>query len=297
MPAPAPNTMMHLARRDDLKGALRLGIHALLLLAGGLAVAYAEGWWLVPAVIGFGLVQSALFAPFHETSHYTAFASRRVNAVVGWLVALPSTHNWPVYQAYHRAHHLHTQDPERDPELGVPDPGTLPQYLLRIAGWTYWRGRLGWYRDALRGDLSAYKYVPDGQQYRMIRALRVQLAVTLALGAAVVLAFGWWALLLYWVLPQLVGQVWLRMYLLTEHTGLPQSRDGLANTRTTLTTWLMRLLMWNMPYHAEHHLYPFIPFHQLPAAHGVLRGQLEAVQPGYARWQWGFLRFVMRKMA
>ena len=42
--------------------------------------------------------------------------------------------------------------------------------------------------------------------------------------------------------------------------------NGLTNTRTTLTNGLMRLLMWNMPFHTEHHLYPSIPFHRLPDA-------------------------------
>jgi fatty acid desaturase len=39
--------------------------------------------------------------------------------------------------------------------------------------------------------------------------------------------------------------------------------------------------MWNMPYHAEHHLYPSIPFHHLPALHLKLRRQLKHVAPGY----------------
>ena len=29
-----------------------------------------------------------------------------------------------------------------------------------------------------------------------------------------------------------------------------------------MTNPAVRLLMWNMPFHAEHHLYPFIPFHR-----------------------------------
>ena len=39
---------------------------------------------------------------------------------------------------------------------------------------------------------------------------------------------------------------------------------------TTLTSGLVRLLMWNMPYHAEHHLYPSIPFHRLADAHALI---------------------------
>ncbi len=291
MSAPPPQSMMHLAGRSDRLGWLRLGLHACLLLLGGLLVAMAEGWWLAPAVTLFGIVQAALFAPFHETSHYTAFASRRLNAILGWAVALPGLHSWPMYQHFHRAHHLHTHDPDRDPELvDVPDPRTPWQYLRRISGWNYWRARLQWFRDGLRGDLSAYWYVPEGLRPRMVQALRLQLALTVALAAAVVALAGFRALLLFWVVPQLVGQVFLRMYLLTEHTGLPHVRDGLANTRTTLTLRALRLLMWNMPFHAEHHLYPFIPFHRLPAAHALLRDRLQALQPGYARWQWDYVR-------
>ena len=296
-PAPAPQAMMHLATRHNLKGALRLGIHLGLILAAGLAVAWAPGWWLAPAELALGMLLAALFAPFHETSHYTAFASRRANAVVGWLVALPGLHSWPMYQAFHRQHHLHTHDPDRDPELLAPEPSGPFSYLIRVSGFTYWRTRLGWMWDGLRGNVSAHRFIPDGQQPRMIRLLRLQLALTLALIAGITLAFGWRALVLFWLLPAVLGQIPLRMYLLTEHTGLPHSRDGLENTRTTLTTALLRLVMWNMPYHAEHHLYPVIPFHALPAAHQLLRHQLQAVQPGYARWQWGYLKRLARTPA
>jgi fatty acid desaturase len=39
--------------------------------------------------------------------------------------------------------------------------------------------------------------------------------------------------------------------------------------------------MWNMPYHAEHHLYPSTPFHLLPALHRELRDHLRRLAPGY----------------
>ncbi|MGB3769289.1 MAG: fatty acid desaturase, partial [Phormidesmis sp.] len=39
--------------------------------------------------------------------------------------------------------------------------------------------------------------------------------------------------------------------------------------------------MWNMPYHAEHHLYPSIPFHALPAAHQQLKEKFAHVDSGY----------------
>ena len=61
MQAPAPSTMMHLAGRSDRRGLAQLGIHVALLLGSGALVAWAEGVWLVPAVVLLGLVQAALF--------------------------------------------------------------------------------------------------------------------------------------------------------------------------------------------------------------------------------------------
>jgi fatty acid desaturase len=47
---------------------------------------------------------------------------------------------------------------------------------------------------------------------------------------------------------------------------------------------------WNIPYHAEHHLYPSIPFHRLTDAHAASRARPDFVQRGYVRWHLGLLR-------
>jgi fatty acid desaturase len=92
-----------------------------------------------------------------------------------------------------------------------------------------------------------------------------------------------------------MGQPLLRAYLLVEHTGCTHDRNGLTNTRTTLTAWPVRLLMWNMPFHAEHHMYPSIPFHRLPAAHAAIGARLGVLQQGYARWNLDFVRGLTRR--
>ena len=73
----------------------------------------------------------------------------------------------------------------------------------------------------------------------------------------------------------------LRFVLMAEHQGTAFGADGLTNTRTTLTLAPLRRLMWNMPFHAEHHLYPSLPFHALAAAHGRLASRLAHCAPGY----------------
>ena len=117
------------------------------------------------------------------------------------------------------------------------------------------------------------------------------MCVALAGGSVVsALLFGWATPFEFWILPQLLCQPFLRAYVLAEHTGCTHDRNGLTNTRTTLTNAAVRLLMWNMPYHAEHHLYPSIPFHRLPDAHATLRDRLGFLQCGYVRWNFGMVK-------
>ena len=290
MLAPSAAEMKGFAARSDAAGWRQVALHVALLLATGTLVALAPGWWVLPAMLLLGIVQAALFAPFHETSHYTAFANRRVNAVVGWLSGAPALYNWHFYQLYHTAHHRFTQDPERDPELLTPPPTTLDGYLLRVLSVPYWRFRMIILWDGLRGDLSAYPYIGEAGAPRVIRSIRAEVAVLLGGALLSALVFGWATPLLFWILPQLLAQPLLRLYLLAEHTGCTTDRNGLTNTRTVLTLPLLRVLMWNMPYHAEHHLYPFIPFHRLADAHAVLRDKLGHLQPGYARWHAEFVK-------
>ena len=77
------------------------------------------------------------------------------------------------------------------------------------------------------------------------------------------------ALLLWvWIVPLIVGQLFLRPYLYAEHTGCERTRSAFQNTRTTYTGMVTRWFAWNMPYHVEHHAYPSIPFHALPKLNG-----------------------------
>ena len=141
-----------------------------------------------------------------------------------------------------------------------------------------------------RGDLSAFPYLPQARHRAVIRSVRLMSLVAIAGAGGSAWLWGPWTPLLFWVGPQLLGQPFLRLYLLAEHTGCTHDRNGLTNTRTVLTTAPVRLLMWNMPFHAEHHLYPSIPFHRLEAAHRAVQDRLGVVQPGYVRWHAGFIR-------
>ena len=281
-----------LQTRSDVAGATRLAIHVALLLTTGYLVHVSTGWTTLPAMFLLGLVQVALFAPAHECMHQTAFASKRANAIMGWLAACPSLLNLHFYTAFHWSHHRNTQIPGEDPELMVQGATTFKTYLLRVSGISFWRLRLQVVFDAWRNDLSGYPYIPKFAAPSIVRSVRVMSGFMAGTAILSAVLFGWKTPFLYWIIPQLIGQPPLRAYLLAEHTGCTEDRNGLTNTRTTLTNPLIKLLMWNMPFHAEHHLYPTIPFHRLPDAHKSIGGKLGCVQKGYVRWNADLVRML-----
>lgn len=288
-----PVQVRALSTRSDAAGAARLALHGAFFVGAGFWVATAGPVMIWPAMFVLGLVQVALFAPAHECMHRTAFRSDRANTIVGWLAAAPSLLNLDFYRSFHLAHHRHTQIPGRDPELAAIAPNTLSRYVLRVSGLAFWQLRLRVVWDAWRGDFSAYPYVSEQAAPRVIFSVRAMSASLFGGSIVAALLFGWQTPILFWIIPQLIGQPPLRAYLLAEHSGCTEDRNGLTNTRTTHTNILIRLLMWNMPYHAEHHLYPSIPFHRLAAAHTVIGQRLGFVQHGYMRWNIGWVRALL----
>lgn len=273
-------------QRSDARGLSYLLPHLALLAATGTAVwlaAAAEGalWWLLwPAMLLHGIVLTFLFAPLHETVHRTAFRSRWLNTGVAWvagaLLLLPPNY----FRAFHFTHHAHTQDPARDPEIAkAPKPGTRGAYFRHVSGLPYWihQAKILFLHAAGR---VPEPFVNERMAGKVCREARILLAVyALLLGGSLYL--GTAAVLWLWVIPALLGQPFLRLYLLAEHWGCEESRDMLRNTRTTLTNRTVRRLAWNMPFHVEHHAYPSVPFHKLPALHPLLRAQIAVLSPGY----------------
>ena len=281
-----------LSRRSDGRGLLQLGGHLAVLGATGALVAWAGAtWWLAPALVVHGVVLIFLFSPLHETIHRTAFASRWLNDAVAWVcgavILLPPEY----FRAFHFAHHRHTQDPERDPELDLLQPDDLGRYLLRVTGLPYWRERIATIpRHALTGRVAP-PFVTAPLRPAVVREARLLLLSYAGIAVASI-AFQSWAALLYWVVPAVLGQPALRLYLLAEHTGCPFVPDMLGNSRTTRSNWPVRRLAWNMPYHAEHHAYPALPFHALPAAHGLLAKRIDVQAGGY----WAAHRDILRQI-
>jgi fatty acid desaturase len=272
--------MREIRRLSNTPGLARLSAHLAALAAAGMLVFLAPGaFWRLPAQALEGIILVFLFAPLHESIHRTAFHNRRLDdavaAVVGFLLLLPADY----FRFFHFAHHRNTQDPERDPELATPKPRTLAQWLLAVSALPLWRDLAVTLLRHAAGRTSE-PYLSPIAARRVVREARITLALYLVVAGASILSRSTVALD-YWIVPVLLGQPWLRLFLMAEHTGCPLVEDMLANSRCTLTNAVVRFFAWNMPYHAEHHTFPAVPFHALPRLHRRLAGELRVVAPGY----------------
>ena len=269
------------SRRSDVPGLIHLAGHLAALALTGTLIWLARGTlWIWPAMWVHGVVLIFLFTPLHETIHRTAFKTRALNEIVafviGVLILLPREY----FRAFHFAHHRFTQDPARDPELAARKPVNLRQWLWHVSGRAYWVAQVrGTVAHAL-GRAPEEFYKDDRQRRAVIVEARIVLAIY-ALVLVVSVATGSNAALIYWVVPALLGQPALRLYLMAEHGLCPLTSDMLENTRTTYTNALVRALAWNMPYHAEHHAYPAVPFHRLAEVNRALGPHLKVTAPGY----------------
>ncbi len=276
-----PREELHpLMARSDGPALRRAAMHLGVLAVTGVLLWRLRGTgWTLPLLVAHGYVLAFVFCAFHETAHRTAFRTRWLNTALGTLAGLLIFWPYRNYRVYHWEHHRFTQDAARDPELYFAKPASVGAYLLVLTGVPNLIRRVS---DLLRlaGGRADRPWMAAPERRPLILEARIYLGVYLVVALASALTGSPMALLL-WIAPLLVGQAFLRPYLLAEHTACGATRDCLENTRTTRTLALVRLFAWNMPYHAEHHAYPAVPFHALPRLHEHVRARLANLESGY----------------
>ena len=273
------NKMM---KRSNTSALLFLCIHLIYLAVTGygLYLAIDTSWWLMMSIIyGLGIVH--LFSPQHEFSHRTAFKNRWINDFFGWtfglIIALP-----PVFFRWeHTDHHSYTQDIEKDPEL-IPTPSSFLTYLWYITSVPYWMGFFKSFIPHLLAIIPEKEavFIPDTERWKVIWEARFMLILYSTI-AYLSLYYNSTIAVEYWLLPRLIAEPLMRMVRYTEHAGCPLNNNILENTRTTLVIAPYRWLAWNMPYHAEHHMAPSLPFHALPELHEHVKDKLVGTDNGF----------------
>ena len=277
-PSLSPEQDAYLRERSDWMGAY-LVLHAwgVIALAMAFFIAWPNPLSFVVAVVIIGGRQLGLAILMHDAAHRALFKNTRLNDTLGaFLCGWPVGASLTLYRPYHLSHHRHTQQAE-DPDLilSAPFPITKQSFWRKmrrdILGITGYQRRLEFFRMEMGNDpsrLQRWKNLFQAEKYFALTNLII-FAITAAEGV-------WWAYFALWLLPLLTWyQVISRVRNIAEHAVVGDNNDRLRNTRTTMASWGMRMVLapyW-VNYHLEHHLFVFTPCWKLPAAHRMLIAQ------------------------
>jgi len=296
--------LMQLIKKSDSPALLRFVTMYLLILVAGTALilSWGQGFWLIfLAHIAFGIAFCSSFACEHESVHNTAFKSKGLNNLAARLCGIVQLYPATMFRALHFTHHRHTHIPGKDPEIsfgGRPVASvvsSLPMYLSWVSGFPLFlfkfiilfSGVIG--MPALARN-NIFPFLPTRVRLQLfIESFYILAIYSIFILLALYVHAGFW-----FIFSGLtVGHCILAFYLAPEHNGLPHEGNIMDKTRSMQVNIFVKTLMWNMPYHAEHHAYPAVPFHALPALHEVLKGEIKHGEDSYADFH---LKVITRKI-
>jgi fatty acid desaturase len=269
---------------------------SLIVSAAG-AIYFWGSWWCVPFFFVYGtLYGSSSDARWHEHGHGTAFRTQWPNKIVYQIACFMLMRNPVTWRWSHARHHTDTIIVGRDPEIAVMRPPDLIRVILNFVGLTdVWYSTQDMVRYAF-GRLNAAEktFVPEMEQHKAFTIARIWIAIYLAV---IVLAIWMQSILPLMLvgLPRLYGAWHMVMTGLLQHGGLADNvTDHRLNSRTVYMNPISRFLYLNMNYHVEHHMFPMVPYYNLPKLHEAIKHDLPAPSPsilaGYREMWPAFIR-------
>lgn len=271
--------------------------YAVIALAFALLARVPAWWSAVVAFLVIGNRQYALSVLTHDGDHRTLFARRRVNdAFTQAALCAPVGVDFEGERRNHGMHHRHLALPT-DPDrylYATDDKSTRARFVMFLTGLTMFPRTL---KKALHGRQAAS--VPWSVAARGFVARRgATLAAQVVIFAAICARFPAWYYLVFWlgpVYPMVFVPHKVRMF--CEHA-LPVTPDAAADARRLITYSpgpIEQLLVspYNLHLHAEHHVWPYVPYYHLGALRPLLADRPEVtVRRGYL----GFLVEYFRKL-
>jgi MocE subfamily Rieske [2Fe-2S] domain protein len=276
-PVPRGTMRQLLERRDG--PALRDTIlwFGLLGLFGYLGFLWWGTWWAILPFAVYGMLYgSSADSRWHESSHGTAFKTDWMNNVLYEIASFMVTRESTVWRWSHTRHHSDTIIVGRDPEIAVPRPPNLKDFVLSFFGIpaliAYWRKVL--LHCTGRMDPEEETYIPASEYGKIYFKARIYVLIYAAFFAACFVT-GSILPLMYVFLPNLYGSWLMPVFGFTQHAGLAENvLDHRMNCRTVYMNPINRFLYLNMNYHVEHHMFPLVPYHNLPRLHEVVKADM-----------------------
>jgi len=249
---------------------------AFILIAAALAATYLNILTYFLAIIVIGARMHALAILMHDASHYRFMKNRYWNDLITDITTMfPLFLTIEKYRINHLAHHKHLnteEDPDwvsKLPKKEFQFPKTKKEFILGIL--SYFLLVQG-VKDAIwfvtRFNVLGPNKNPTKKSSKVPQLLFYGLLITVLTVAGL-----WKFFLLFWIVPYF-STFLMFQYIrsVSEHFGDLEYDHLLSASRTVKTNALERFFIapHNVGYHIEHHLYPGVPYYNLPKLHTLL---------------------------
>jgi fatty acid desaturase len=259
---------------------------ALLACAAAGMIVFWGSWWALPFVIAYGVLYgSSSDSRWHECGHGTAFKTRWMSDVVYVIASFMLLREPTVWRWSHARHHTDTIIVGRDPEIAVPRPARVMNVILNFFSLKSGPASLRQIALHATGKLTAAEmtYIPEMERRKVFLAARIYIAILLGIILACVALRSILPAMVIG-LPTFYGAWLLVVFGTTQHAGLQEDvLDHRLNSRTITMNPVFRFLYWNMNYHVEHHMFPMVPYHALPALHEAVKA--DCPRPYSGLWE------------
>lgn len=278
--------LMALLRPDPLRFSLWTASHVAVWIAAAALILLTDNVFVhVLAVLVLGNQLHAMTVLQHDCGHQNAFKSAKANLWTGrflaWFIIFP----FSSFTECHKHHHRYLGDPDKDPDDWNYAAGVRWMFV-RIATF------------AVRfTHFSLVRYGKDVRN-KVLRELIFNLGSMAGLLALFAANGRLYEFALIFVVPLLILTMVInpisRGYEHFPMATMPvedEERLDLSKNTITVTSRVVGLLWANINYHVEHHIYPGVPFFNLPKVH-----QLLADRP-FQRDGWLLARLLRRPAA
>lgn len=248
--------------------------------------------YLLPAifypvsVLIIGARMHALAILMHDATHFRFLKNRYWNDLLTNLFTMyPLFTSIETYRQNHLRHHQHLnteEDPDWVAKLGkraFTFPKTKKEFLLTIGSYfTMYKGISDaiWFLRRFQAPAAIKSQHEENSRTKLV--FYVLLLIGLSLSGT------WLYFLLFWVVPYL-STFFMYQYIrsVAEHYGELAYDHALTSSRTVKPNLLERFFLapHQVGYHLEHHLYPGVPFYNLPKIHKLLMELPEYAQKAH----------------
>lgn len=305
--------MSELMKTSDFRGFMQAVPQLLLFFTTGMLAYLAylnvhpDNWqWSLPLMFlalfihGTFSCFMGMAAPVHELCHKTPFRTKAYNEFFLKVFSFFAWTDYIGFRASHVKHHQVTTYHDHDGEVVLPQKLNWQSVMFFFN--IFVCSPLGIYRHLSHCFITALggkadwifkkewmdKVIPDSNVE--LRRARQRWAQFLILGhltlATIFIVTGHWFLIIVYDLG-IFYCGWLTMLCGTpQHIGMtPDTPDFRLCCRTYTCGWLPSFLYWNMQYHAEHHMFPAVPFYNLPKLRKAIEHDMPPCTHGlYATW-------------